>query len=93
MWVSQLYAPLAPTHHLGLGDVVRVEAWIIRDLVYCFSRVIKRGHRPREEELVQLMESCGIPVPEPSPGRRSSGPLGFASAQLFLVSSRYANIP
>lgn len=57
------------------GDAVKVEAWILRDLTYCFSRAIKRGHRPREEEFIQLMESSGIDVPDPSPGGLLSGTL------------------
>ena len=59
----------------SLGDTIKVEAWLLRDLVYCFSRAIKRGHRPREEEFIALMKSGDIPIPEPSLGRRSSSAL------------------
>lgn len=46
------------------GKVVRVEAWILRRLVYVFTRVARRGHRPREFSIRSLMEVANIPVPE-----------------------------
>lgn len=46
------------------GKVVRVEAWILRRLVYVFTRVARRGHRPREFCIRSLMEVANIPVPE-----------------------------
>ena len=57
----------------SLGDTIKVEAWLLQDLVYCFSRAIKRGRWPREEEFIALMKSGDIP--EPSLGRRFSSPL------------------
>ena len=48
---------------IGLGDVIRVEAWILRRLVFLFARVARRGHRPREHNIRLLMEAAGIPVP------------------------------
>ena len=52
--------------HSNQGKVVRVEAWIVRRLVYAFSRLAKRGHRPREANIRSLMERASIPVPPPS---------------------------
>ena len=49
------------------GGALQTEGWILRSLVYCASRAIKRGHRPKEVEIRELMELAEIPVPEPSP--------------------------
>lgn len=50
------------------------EAWILRKLVYQFNRVAKRGHRPREAGIRELMVIAGIDVPDISPrGPRSRG--------------------
>jgi|Cyp1metagenome_2_1107374.scaffolds.fasta_scaffold00077_9 hypothetical protein len=51
------------------GETVKIEAWIIKRLVYIFARLAKRGHRPRQESLRELMEIAGLPVPERSPHR------------------------
>ena len=50
-----------------LGRVVRAEAWILRKLVYLFNRAAKRGHRPREAGIRELMQVAGIDVPDLSP--------------------------
>ena len=62
--------PLAFNHSARVfasGQEVRIEAWIVRSLVYVASRAIKRGHRPKEPELRDLMSAVDIPIPTPSP--------------------------
>ncbi|CAL1168530.1 unnamed protein product [Cladocopium goreaui] len=60
-----------------LGRVVRAEAWILRKLVYLFNRAAKRGHRPREAGIRELMQVAGIDVPDLSPrGPRPKCELG-----------------
>lgn len=61
-----------PTVHLG--NEVQVEAWILRTLVFTASRVIKRGHRPREQSLLRIMEVAEIPIPPVSPRGVTGGP-------------------
>lgn len=46
---------------------MQIEGWILRSLVYCASRAIKRGHRPKEPEIRQLMTLADIPIPLVSP--------------------------
>ena len=55
----------------NLGAIIQTEAWILRSLVFIFSRAAKRGHRPREPQMIQLMIAAEVPVPDPSPPRRS----------------------
>lgn len=55
--------------------MIRIEAWIVRRLVYKFARIAKRGHRPRERNIRHLMEIAGIPVPERVPRNPGSSTL------------------
>lgn len=70
------------------------ESWILRNMVYTFSRATKRGHRPREPEFLKLMEAAGLPIPDPSPHRSgSTSPLMLFNSflfkhSLFMVSVR-----
>lgn len=49
------------------GAKVRGEAHIIKKLVFIFARAVKRGHRPREAGIRELMQIAGIEVPDLSP--------------------------
>ena len=64
----------------SLGHEVKSEAWIIRTMIYVFSRAVKRGHRPREPELVSLMANAGIPIPEKLSTGSSSSNLSLVKA-------------
>ena len=50
-----------------LGRMVRAEAWILRKMVFLFNRAAKRGHRPREAGIRELMQVAGIDIPDLSP--------------------------
>jgi hypothetical protein len=62
------------------GDVIKVEAWLLRDLAYIFARAARRGHRPREDEMLELMRAADIPIPEYVPPRRSTSSAGYFAA-------------
>ena len=70
----------------NLGDAIKVEAWLLRDMVYLFSRAAKRGHRPRESEMITLMQAAEIPIPEYRSRTSSSsvGCYGFCLRFSFL---------
>ena len=75
---SQVYiyrVILTCTIYSHLGDSMKFEAWILRDLTYMFSRAVKRGHRPREDQFIILMNAADLPIPPPS--SRSSSSLGY----------------
>lgn len=46
------------------GHVVKLESWILKRLVFIFARAARRGHRPRQAGLRELMTIAGIPIPE-----------------------------
>ena len=73
------------------GDAIKMEAWLLRDMVYFFSRAAKRGHRPREPEMQVLMRAADIPIPEYVSRRSSSsvGGHGFCFRLYFFVETRY----
>lgn len=48
------------------GVAIRSEAHILKKLVGLFARVAKRGHRPREAGIRELMVVSGIDVPDRS---------------------------
>ena len=63
---------------IHLGDVAKIEAWILRDLIYIFSRAVKRGHKPREPELLELMRAADLPIPSaPSSTESLVSPTGI----------------
>ena len=66
----------------NLGDAIKVEAWLLRDLVYVFSRAAKRGHRPREDEMLTLMRAAEIPIPDIM--RRSTSSLSNLLDDIFF---------
>ena len=57
---------------INLGHVIQTESWILRDLTFIFARTAKRGHRPREPQIRELMMAAEIPVPLASPRSMSS---------------------
>lgn len=80
-----------PTSQSALGDQCKCEAWVLRDLIYAFARAARKGHRPREPEMIALMEAAGIPVPE-TPSRRSSASSSSPVESFFgLCSKVYAS--
>ena len=64
--------PVAQPSPPGPGELIKTEAWLVRSLVYCFSRAASRGHRPREREIRELMELADIPVPDAPQSRALS---------------------
>lgn len=69
---------------------MKFEAWILRDLTYIFSRAVKRGHRPREDEFLSLMKAADLPIPPPS--TRSSSSLGYFEKLAYLYINLISSI-
>ncbi len=82
------------------GARVRGEAHVIKKLVFIFARAVKRGHRPREAGIRELMQVAGIEVPDLSPRSiPSSTTLASILSQicfpfvLVLCWKHYCNLP
>ena len=49
-----------------LGDDVKTEAWILRNLISILAAAARRPHIPRSREMRMLFKAIGITVPEPT---------------------------
>lgn len=54
------------------GKEIMAEACVIRNLVFVFARAARRGHRPREPQMRELMTAAGITVPDATPQRAAA---------------------
>lgn len=68
---------------INLGHVIQTESWILRALTFIFARSAKRGHRPREPQIRDLMVAADIPVPVSSP-RSSLSSAGSAGSHVLI---------
>ena len=67
----QHFARLSKSTHLIawpsiLGDDIKTEAWILRNLISLLASAARRPHTPRSREMRILFKAIGIPVPEPT---------------------------
>ena len=54
------------THFLFviLGDDIKIEAWVLRNLITLLKAAARRPHTPRSPEMRHLFRAIGIDVPD-----------------------------